>query len=82
MEFTRVMRRFFILLAALLPLMGALGAVPANFQRLVVAERPENGVLDLFGVSGFEDVGHSSSRATNDTIKNKVKRITPPLGRL
>jgi hypothetical protein len=61
---------------------GALGAVPANFQRLVVAERPENGVLDLFGVAGVEDVGHSSSRATNDTIKNKVKRITPPLGRL
>jgi predicted lipid-binding transport protein (Tim44 family) len=30
MEFTRVMRRFFILLAALLPLMGALGAVPAE----------------------------------------------------
>jgi predicted lipid-binding transport protein (Tim44 family) len=29
-EFTRVMRRFFILLAALLPLMGALAPVPAD----------------------------------------------------
>jgi predicted lipid-binding transport protein (Tim44 family) len=29
-EFMRVMRRFFILLAALLPLLGALGAVPAE----------------------------------------------------
>jgi predicted lipid-binding transport protein (Tim44 family) len=30
MEFKRVMRRYFLLLAALLPLMGALGAVPAE----------------------------------------------------
>jgi hypothetical protein len=40
------------------PADGALGALAGDFQRLVVAERPAHGVFDLFGVAGFEDVGH------------------------
>ena len=36
----------------------ALGALPRKFQRLVVAERPAHGLLDLFGVARFENIGH------------------------
>ena len=36
----------------------ALGALPGQFQRLIVAERPAHGFLDFLRVAGFERVSH------------------------
>ena len=44
------------------PADGALGALPGDFERLVVAERPVHGVLDVLGVAGLQRVGHLEPR--------------------
>ena len=50
------------------PAEPALGALPRHLQRLVVAERPAHGVLDLLGVAGFQVFSVMASKSSNTSF--------------
>src|SRR5260221_1558498 len=56
------------------PADGALGPLPGQFERLVVAERPAHGAFDLLGIAGFEHVSHTGSLLLRLSLRERSDR--------